>query len=153
MCIRLLNFYSGCKNINQAKNEKFYRNNIYGKEKEIGYKCIQLLERLDADEKALLIGKLYVYCVENEYDMNSYFRICRIVEKCYLDDLEYLVYWKSHETICLQNKLIPQEIMESLYSGGILAECGFDGGGFKPDDDEGTIYELNKFGKILLKLQ
>ena len=33
--------------------------------------------------------------------------------------------------------------MESLYSGGLLSECGFNGGGFKVDDDSGTIYALN----------
>lgn len=42
--------------------------------------------------------------------------------------------------------------MESLYGGGLLSECGFNGVGFKPDDDSGTIYALNKFGEILLNI-
>ena len=113
---------------------------------------MQLLGRLDSDEKAILIGKLYAHCVEGEYDLDSYFRICRIVEKCYFDDLEFLSHWKEHETICSQNNLIPQEIMESLYSAGLLAECGFNGGGFKEDDEEGTIYALSRYGVILLQL-
>lgn len=152
MCIRLFKFYLASKNIGQEKREKFYNKNVFGKEKETGYRCIQLLDRLDADEKADLIGKLYVYCIDNEYDLDSYFRICRIVEKCYYDDLRFLIYWKSHETICAKNKWIPQEIIESLYSGGLLSECGIDGGGFKPDDDEGIIYTLNRFGEILLSI-
>ena len=152
MTVRLMKFYTGCKDIDKEKRDKFCKQNIYGKEEKIGYNILQLLDRLDADEKAILIGKLYVYCVENEYDINSYFRICRIVEKCYLDDLEYLSHWKDHETICSQNKLIPQEIMESLFSGGLLAECGINGGGFKEDDEAGTIYALNKYGEILLSI-
>ena len=152
MCTRLFKFYLGCKNINQKERERFYNRNILGKEKETGYRCIQLLERLDSDEKAFIIGKLYVYCIENEYDLSSYFRICRIVEQCYFDDLQFLVHWKSNETICAKNKLIPQEIVESLYRGGLLSECGIDGGGFKPDDDEGVIYALNKYGEILLNI-
>ncbi len=152
MCIRFLKFYLGCENINQEKRDKFYKRNVFGKEEDIGYKFIQLLDRLDADEKALLIGKLFAYCIENEHDINTYFRICRSIEKCYYDDLRFLVHWKSKETICSQNKLIPQEIMESLYSGGLLSECGFNGGGFKVDDDSGTIYALNKFGGILLNI-
>lgn len=152
MCIRLLNFYSGCKNINYEKRDKFYKKNIFGKKRKIGYLFLQLLDRLDKDEKALLIGKLYVYCVFNEYDINSYFRICRIVEKCYYEDLHYLKEWESNQTICAQNKLIPQEIMESLYSDGLISECGINGGGFKPDDDAGVIYILSKYGEILLSI-
>lgn len=150
--IRLMKFYTGCRDIDQEKRDIFCKQNVYGKEEKVGYSILQLLDRLDADEKAILIGKLYVYCVENEYDIDSYFRICRIVEKCYFDDLEFLSHWKDRETICSQNKLIPQEIMESLFSGGLLAECGFNGGGFKEDDDAGTIYALNKYGKILSQI-
>ncbi len=109
MCIRLLKFYLGCENINQEKRDKFYKRNVYG--------------------KALLIGKLFAYCIENGHDINTYFRICRSIEKCYYDDLRFLAHRKSKETICSQNKLIPQEIMESLYNGGSLSECGFNGGG------------------------
>lgn len=152
MMVRMLKFYTECKNIDKAKRDKFCKKNVYGKEKKIGYSILQLLERLDIDEKAKLIGKLYVYCVENEYDVNSYFRICRIVEKCYFDDLEFLNYWKENKTICSKNKLIPQEIVEALYSVGLLAECGYDGGGFKEDDDEGIKYSLNKYGEILLNI-
>ena len=151
MCRRLLLFYQGCEDINPHKREKFL-NKINGKEAETGYKIILLLERLDTDEKAALIGKLYVFCIDNQYDIVSYFRICRCIEKCFYDDLFYLKYWKEKETICSQNKLIPQEIMESLYNDGFLLECGIDGGGFKEDDDAGTIYALNRFGKIIVDL-
>lgn len=152
MIVRLMKFYTGCKDIDKERKDKFCKQNVYGKEEKVGYSILQLLDRLDIDEKAILIGKLYVYCVQNEYDINSYFRICRIVENCWFDDLEFLKYWNEHETICSQNKLIPQEIMESLYSGGVLAECGLNGGGFKEDDEAGTIYALNTYGEILLCL-
>lgn len=152
MCIRLVKFYLGCKNISQKKREKFYNKNVFGKEKEIGYRFVQLLDRLDSDEKAYLIGRLYVYCIDHEYDLSSFFRICRIVENCYYDDLQFLVNWKSHEIICAKNKWVPQEIVEALYGGGLLSECGFDGGGFEPDEDEGVKYVLNKYGEILLSI-
>ncbi len=152
MIIRLMNFYIGCKDVDENRKKKFLDRNVYGKEEKVGYNVLQLLARLDSDEKAILIGKLYVYCVDNEYDIDSYFRICRIVEKCYFDDLVFLSHWKDHETICSQNKLIPQEIMESLFNGGLLAECGFNGGGFKEDDDAGTIYALNRYGNILSQI-
>lgn len=152
MCIRLLNFYQGCKGINKEKKEKFYDKNVLGKEEKIGYRIIQLLENQDIDEKALLIGKLYVYCVENEYDIKSFFRISQIVQTCYFDDLEYLFYWESKEAICAKNKNIPQEIMESLRSYGLLSECGYNGGGFNEEDDEGLEYALSKYGKIILSV-
>ena len=152
MCLRLLNFYLGCKDISKEKREKFYKKNVFGKEDKIGYRIIQLLESQDIDEKALLIGKLYAYCVENEYDIKSFFRISQIVQKCYFDDLEYLFYWESKETICAKNKNIPQEIMEALYSNGLLSERGDDGGGFNEDDDEGVKYALSKYGQIILSV-
>lgn len=73
MCIRLFKFYLASKNISQEKREQFYNKSVFGKEKETGYRCIQLLDRLDLDEKAYLIGKLYVYCVDNEYDLDFFF--------------------------------------------------------------------------------
>ena len=152
MTIRLMKFYIECRNIDKIKRDKFCEKYVFGKEEKTGYYILNLLERLDTDEKAALVGKLYVYCVENGYDINSYFRVCRIVEKCYFDDLRFLIYWREHETICSQNKFIPQEIMESLYSGGLLAECGINGGGFKADDDSGTIYALNKYSDIILQI-
>ena len=90
MYVRLLKFYLGCKDISKEKRDKFYKKNVFNKEEKIGYRIIQLLESQDIDEKALLIGKLYAYCVENEYDIKSFFRISQIVQKCYFDDLEYL---------------------------------------------------------------
>lgn len=125
---------------------------MFGKEEEIGYKIIQLLEYQDTDEKAILIGKLYAYCAEQGYDLNSFFRICRIVEKCYYEDLTFLFHWKTREIICAKNKLVPQEIVESLYNAGMLSECGIDGGGFKVDDDEGIKYALSKYGEIILSI-
>lgn len=152
MCIRLLNFYDECKIISQEDKDKFYKRNVYGRENEIGYKLIQLFDRIDNDEKASLIGKLYIYCTENDYDINSFFRICRIIEKCYFDDLQYLIHWKDKETICAQNKMIPQEIVEALSNDGLLSECGFDGGGFTEDVESGVIYALSKYGKIILNI-
>lgn len=152
MYVRLLKFYLGCKDISKEKRDKFYKKNVFNKEEKIGYRIIQLLESQDVDEKALLIGKLYVYCVEKEYDIKSFFRIGQIVQKCYFDDLEYLFYWESKETICAKNKNIPQEIMESLYSNGLLSERGYDGGGFSEDDDEGVEYALSKYGQIILSV-
>ena len=152
MYVRLLNFYLGCKDISKEKRDKFYKKNVFNKEEKIGYRIIQLLESQDVDEKALLIGKLYVYCVEKEYDIKSFFRISQIIQKCYFDDLEYLFYWESKETICAKNKNIPQEIMESLYSNGLLSERGYDGGGFSEEDDEGVEYALSKYGQIILSV-
>ena len=134
------------------KKNQFVEKNIHGKEAEVGYRILQLLERLDIDEKAELIGKLYVYCVENQYNLTSYFRICRCIEKCFYEDLQYLKKWIEKSTICSQNAIIPQEIMESLYNDGLLLECGIDGGSFKEDNEAGTIYTLNKFGKIIVDL-
>lgn len=152
ICIRLLKFYNECKIIDQKAKDKFYEKNIYGKENKIGYKFIQLFDRIDEDEKASLIGKIYIYCTANEYDIDSFFRICRIVEKCYYDDLQYLSCWKDKETICAQNTMIPQEIVETLSNAGLLAQYGIDGGGFGEDDDSGVIYALNRYGEILLSV-
>lgn len=152
MCVRLLNFYQGSKDVNKEKKKKFYEKNIFGKEKKIGYRIIQLLESQDIDEKALLIGKLYAYCVENEYDIKSFFRISQIIQKFFFDDLECLFYWESKETICAKNKNIPQEIIESLYNYGLLSEREYDGGGFNEDDDEGVRYALSKYGQIILSV-
>lgn len=152
MCMRLLKFYEGCRDIDVDKKIEFLEKNVHGKESEIGYKILQLLDRLDDDEKALLVGKLYEYCANKGYDISSYFRICKIEENCFYEDLQYLKYWKEKDSICSKNKLIPQEIMDSLYNAGLLAEDGFDGGGFTEDSEAGIIFTLNTYSKILLEI-
>ena len=152
MCMRLLKFYEGCKDMDVDKKIEFWEKNVNGKESEVGYKILQLLDRLDADEKALLVGKLYEYCANKGYDISSYFRICKIVENCFYEDLQYLKYWKEKDSICSKNKLIPQEIIDSLYNADLLAEDGFDGGGFTEDSEAGIIFTLNTYSKILLEI-
>lgn len=152
MIMRLLKFYKGCMNMEQQNKDAFYKRNLDGKEAEVGYMILQLLIRLDSDEKALLVGRLFKYCSNKNYDITSFFRISRCVERCFYEDLQYLKCWEDKEEICAQNKLIPQEIIESLYNDGLLLECGIDGGGFKEDEEKGVMYALNLYGKIIANL-
>src|SRR5690606_14361390 len=98
------------------------------------------------------IGKLYCYTVNNEIETDMFFRCCHIIDKCYYQDILELNHFKIMTTITSKNKFVTAEILENLFSVGFLNDNGYDGGGFTGEDDEGTIYLLSKYGKLVLDI-
>ncbi|WP_010241520.1 hypothetical protein [Clostridium arbusti] len=131
------------KFINKLENEK----NIT----KIGIKILQIIDRLDDTRKAELIGKLFKVLLDEEINSSQYFRLCYIIDKCYYDDIFQLKYIDEDGSITSHNKQIDNEILENLFSNGLLSSKGIDEGTFE-NTYGGTIYVLNDYSKILIRL-
>ncbi len=150
--VKLQKFLQECKNIDKEKQQAFITKNVEGKEKRVGLNFIQLLSNLDEVEKATIVGKVYKYCVENGLNIKFYLRICYLVNECYYDDILELKHFRTNDRISSKNKVMDTETLVSLYAAGLLSEYGYNGGGFTDEDDEGTIFGLNKYSEIIVDL-
>lgn len=112
---------------------------------EFGENILLLLSRLDSTTKPTIIGKLIAAHIEGHIDYAKSMRLAAIVDRCYASDLEYLKSFKPG----VQGS--GTAIATMLFSAGLLADNGIDGGNFSEPDSGGTIFGLNEYGDLLLK--
>lgn len=147
--VKLQKFLQECKNINEEKKQAFMRKMVEDNEQKIGLSFIQILVNLDEVEKATIIGKAYKYCIENELSLKFYLRLCYLVNECYYNDILELQHFRTNNRILSKNKVMDEEVLDSLFAAGLLSEYGYDGGGFN-GEDEGTQYGLNKYSEAII---
>lgn len=89
--VRKLHFFlKESENIEQEKKEEFL-NNLYEKDyKRINAMMTQLLYTSDEDGKATLMGKIYRSRLLGEIDDEMMLRLCSVVNKAFLTDLDHL---------------------------------------------------------------
>ena len=115
------------------------------KTEEFGETILLLLERVDDIKKPIIIGRIMAAHINGHLGYEKAIRLAAIVNKCYAQDLEYLKTF--HEGTQGDN----YNIADALFSVGLLANKGIDGGNFSHPSSGGTIYSLNEYGKILKK--
>lgn len=125
------------------------------RDNDLGVNIIEIIDKMDSINKAALTGKLFTLMLRGEIGKEKYFRICYVLSRCFYDDLVYLKKFNEREEITGNNDLFSKEIIESLSSYGLLSTHGFDGGKDVEkvgNVNNGTVYILNDYGKIILKL-
>lgn len=147
---KIESFLFELNNMPQEKIEHF-KDNIKN-DTNLGLKIIQFLERFDEVEKASLIGKLFILFLNKKIESAFYIRLCHLIDKCFYNDIEYLKKFKTNERITSNNECgIKKEILESLFSNGVLGNFGYDGGNFA-GKNSGTIYGLNEYSSVILEV-
>lgn len=118
-----------------------------GKQHEFGQAVLLLLDKADNMEKTKIIGRLMSALILGDIDEPKTMRLCSIVNRCYVQDLELLRDFRTGT----QGE--QQPIAESLFSAGLLSNSGDTGGtiGGGPDEDGGIIYSLNEYGRLLVQ--
>ncbi|MEE1058356.1 MAG: hypothetical protein U0K92_03125 [Treponema sp.] len=121
----------------------------------IGSKIILFLNSSDDEKKVLWLSNSLKALVDSKINKQDFLRLTMIINGSFPDYVEQLKYFNTNQEITSENKLIEQYILEHLYSIGCLSEKGFDGGTYDKsleslEVDNGTIYVLSKFGKMLL---
>lgn len=119
----------GCEN----KIEKF------------GETILLLLERVDDINKPSIIGRIMAAHINGHLDYEKAMRLAAIVNRCYAQDLEYLRKFREGTQGNNYN------IADALFSVGLLANKGIDGGTIRNPFSGGTIYSLNEYGEALQK--
>lgn len=146
---KLGNFLKHANKIPKTKLSKFLENISLKDQKRISDYLTQLLYTADEDEKADLMGKIYVRAVQGEIDIDTMLRLCSIVNRAYISDLSYLKNF-------LQTSSTNTYITDNLISLGLLADSGnlyeiygdgWDSTGFGP-----TKHTLNVIGLTLYQI-
>lgn len=116
-----------------------------GKLAEFGENILLVLSQLDDIQKPEVIGRLMAAHINGHIPFEKVMRLVAIVNRCYIQDLNYLKKFKKG----VQGPGI--DIAASLFSVGLLGDYGFDGGIVGDPESGGTLYDLNEYGRLLLK--
>lgn len=114
----------------------------------LGRQIVLMLERADDERKASLYGQLYCSLMRRKLTKGEFGRLCNSVDRAFYEDLKHLACFC--EDVAASGDMQP--VAESLQSAGLLSFAGIDGGGFGEDDQGGTLYRLNHFGRLLSEL-
>ena len=118
--------------------------------KKISRYLTQLLYSSEEDAKASLMGKIYRSRLMDEIDNDMMLRLCSVVNKAFLPDLEHL-----HEYTAENDS--DDYIRDNLNALGLLQDLG--NVKFPQSDNKvtptfgNTIYQLNDIGKTLLRIK
>jgi hypothetical protein len=120
--------------------------------KKISGYLTQMLYSSEEDAKASLMGKIYRSRLLGEIDNNMMLRLCSVVNKAFLPDLDHLAeYVEDNDSY--------DYIRDNLNSLGLLRDLG---GVYQKDDGEWkgmgmgfgpAIHRLNDIGKELLRIK
>jgi hypothetical protein len=114
----------------------------------LGRQIVLMLERADDERKASLYGQLYCSLMRRKLTKEEFGRLCNSVDRAFYEDLKRLVDFR--ENVAASGSLQP--VAESLQGAGLLSFAGIDGGSYEEDDQGGTLYRLNHFGRLLSEL-
>ena len=148
---KLTYFLHACKDLDNNEIESFLEKNTHNAWK-IGILMLDELYDLDSDQKAILAGRLFKYCVRNNAAIDDYHRILNSISRCYFKDLCELKHFSMDTEWVNDGSIIPVEVVNGLFTVGFLSDVGIDGGGFGYSEAGGTMYTLSKYGKIVSDL-
>lgn len=149
--VRKLHFFlAESENIKQEKKEKFLNSLSEKDYKRIAAMMTHLLYSAEEDGKATLMGKIYRSRLLGEIDDKMMLRLCFVVNKAFLSDLDHL-----HEYTTENDS--DDYICDNLNALGLLQDLGnvkFPQNGNKVIPTFGnTIYQLNDIGRTLLRIK
>jgi hypothetical protein len=149
--VRKLHFFlAESENIKQEKKEKFLNSLSEKDYKRINAMMTHLLYSAEEDGKATLMGKIYRSRLLGEIDDEMMLRLCSVVNKAFLSDLDHL-----HEYTTENDS--DDYIRDNLNALGLLQDLGnvkFPQNGNKVIPTFGnTIYKLNGIGMELLRIK
>ena len=142
-------FLAESDNIEPEKKEEFLNGLDKKDYKRINAMMTQLLYTAEEDGKATLMGKIYRSRLMEEIDNNMMLRLCSVVNKAFLPDLEHLhEYVEDNSSYDYVRDNLNSLVLLRNLGGTYQKENGeWAGVGFGP-----AIHRLNDVGKELLRI-
>jgi hypothetical protein len=123
------------KQIQRIDNDEKYKHKV-------GEKIIEIINRIDSDEKPKVIGKLFRNYLEDNIDYNTFLKLSHIVERVFYYDLLMLINYDQNDYLYDGNS-------EELSSYG-LTSFGYNAW-HKPSPTDGKCDgEISGLGKQLV---
>ena len=127
--------------------EKYFKIEDYQR---IGAKILFAIEKADNELKIEWLSKSLNLLIDRKINANEFLRITSIINSSFPSDAEKISVFNKRERITSTNDLIDKHVLDHLYSIGLLSTGGFDGGD-AAGKNAGTVFILNKFGKLFLE--
>ena len=146
---KLGKFLKSANEIPQEEVTKFLASLSMKDKKRISDYLTQLLYTAEEEEKADLMGKIYKRRVKGEIDNDVMLRLCSIVTRAYITDLDYL---EEYQTVSETNTYVT----DNLVALGLLADAGNlyeeSGDGWESTGFGPTKHTLNEIGVMLYQI-
>jgi hypothetical protein len=144
---KIKNFWEELSNLSSEERREFveWMNQNPKQKAVVGETLLLLIDREDSVEKPLIIARLLEHCSLGNISDENLRELVRKVNRVYnMSDLNYLTSFTSG----IQSN---PDIAESLKNAGLLNWAGIDFGYVGQPSSAGNMYELNEYGKMLLK--
>jgi hypothetical protein len=112
---------------------------------EFGGLVVVLLDRADDLTKPVVLGRLLVAYARGAFSQDDFFRLARMVERSFNDDLHLLRGFTSGN---MSRKQIEAQNLSSI---GFLYQAGFDGGDVGDPDSGGILYQISQYGEWVMQ--
>ncbi|WP_430937310.1 hypothetical protein [Saccharicrinis sp. 156] len=155
----MIRFLFEIQNVSENERSEFileleksdYRKKVYDN-------TLLVIDRLDEESKASIVGKLFCKLIEGKIDRNEYFRLVNLVEKVFIGDLEVIKYKaESYREIErpmeIFRELDNEFFKETMANFGIYKRYYKNKSKYRNSDSETIIktdYALTTFGKLLV---
>lgn len=117
---RVMMFLQELSSIDQDKRQKFIEK-IKKNEKEFGLKILKIIEKIDDEKISIFFNKWFKCYVLGEISKEQFNRGLNIIQKIYIDDLEYFLNSKIENLELTGNsEEYPNEYMFPLIHNGLL---------------------------------
>lgn len=139
---KFITYLWGIKDISFEQRTSFISDVAKNAEDSSGEFFLSIINRIDHLKKANILANISIAKINNQIDIEDFFRLCHVLERIPFIDLKYL---KDYVIPCYRSCST-----ELLASSGVISLSIIDGGNF--DDTNGTDkYQLTDIGYKLLK--
>jgi hypothetical protein len=112
---------------------------------DFGENMLLLLNRLDDVSKPGMVGRIMAAHIEGHITYDRAMRLCAMIARSYASDLAYLNTFRPG----VQRG--GTDIASMLAADGLLSQTGIDGRDLDDPESGGFTYDLNDYGRLLLK--
>jgi len=126
---------------------QWFLKNAEDDEESLSSSLLLILDKIEDERKAVLIAKAFKVYVIERFSFETFNRILLIINRGFCDDLLKIVSFEDNNILLTNGKHIESESLDELFSCGLLTNQGLDA-----NDDGGTMYSLNKYGEIFLRI-
>jgi hypothetical protein len=143
-------FLENIQDINEDDYQRFVKDGEKEQER-LKNSLLLILDKIEDETKAILIANAFKIYVKERFSFETFNRILSIINRGFCADLLKITFFDGRDVLLTNGEHIELESLEDLFSCGLLANAGFDGGSARPDSG-GTRYMLNKYGEIFLRI-
>ncbi|NIJ86483.1 hypothetical protein FHY35_003527 [Xanthomonas arboricola] len=112
---------------------------------EFGGLVVVLLDRADDFVKPVILGRLLVAYAKGAFSQHDFFRLARMVDRCFTDDLSLL---KEFSFGSMPRNEVQAQNLSSI---GFIYQAGFDGGEVSNPESGGILYQISQYGEWVVQ--